>query len=76
MLLKFYCQEKWVADIIEQFVDNFYAYDFTGNLVEDDDNEGEHENDFNTVNIIEEDWSEHHESVSENNEETRFRTHW
>ena len=55
MLLKFYCQEKWVADIIEQFVDNFYTYDFTRNLVEDDDNEGEHENDFNTVNIIEED---------------------
>ena len=39
--LKFKCDEKWVLDAIEEFVDNFYSYDFAGNLVNDEDEDDE-----------------------------------
>ena len=39
--LQFDCQEKCVTGIMEVFVDNFYAYDFAGHLVEDDEDEGD-----------------------------------
>ena len=50
---------------MEDFVDNFYAYDFAGHLVEGDDDEGENEIYFDTVDIIDEDSSEHDEIKSE-----------
>ena len=52
LLLKFKCDEKWVLDAMEEFVDNFYSYDFAGNLVNDEDEDGESV-DFDTV-VIEE----------------------
>ena len=39
--LKFKCDEKWVLDAMEEFVDNFYSYDFAGNLVNDEDEDDE-----------------------------------
>ena len=39
--LKFKCDEKWVLDAMEEFVDNFYSYDFAGNLVKDEDEDDE-----------------------------------
>ena len=50
--LKFKCDEKWVLDAMEEFVDNFYSYDFAGNLVNDED-EHDESVDFDTV-VIEE----------------------
>ena len=50
--LKFKCDEKWVLDAMEEFVDNFYSYDFAGNLVNDEDEDYESV-DFDTV-VIEE----------------------
>lgn len=52
-------------DIMEDFVDNFYAYDIAGHLVEGDDDEGENEIYFDTVDIIDEDSSEHDEIKNE-----------
>ena len=52
LLLKFGYQEKWVTHIIKEFLDNFYTYDFAGNLVEDDGNGGENEIDFDTVSVL------------------------
>ena len=49
---KFKCDEKWVLDAMEEFVDNFYSYDFAGNLVNDEDEDDESV-DFDTV-VIEE----------------------
>ena len=50
--LKFKCDEKWVLDAMEEFVDNFYSCDFAGNLVNDEDEDDESV-DFDTV-VIEE----------------------
>ena len=50
--LKFKCDEKWVLDAMEEFVDNFYSYDFAGNLINDEDEDDE-SIDFDTV-VIEE----------------------
>ena len=50
--LKFKCDEKWVLDAMEEFVDNFYSYDFAGNLVNEED-EDDGSVDFDTV-VIEE----------------------
>ena len=62
LLPKFDWQEKWVTDVLEEFVDNFYSYHFAGHSVEDDDNEGEQNFDFDTVDIIaEEDSGEKNE---------------
>ena len=50
--LKFKCDEKWVLDAMEEFVDNFYSYDFAENLVNDEDEDDESV-DFDAV-VIEE----------------------
>ena len=50
--LKFKCDEKWVLDVMEEFVDSFYSYDFAGNLVNDEDEDDESV-DFDTI-VIEE----------------------
>ena len=61
--------EKWV---MEESVENFYTYGFSGHLIEDDDNEGKGKVDFNAIDIIaEEDWSndgEQNESGNENDD--------
>ena len=36
---------------MEEFVGNFYTYDSAGYLVENDDDEGQNEIDFDTVDI-------------------------
>ena len=46
LLLKFKCDEKWVLDAMEEFVNNFYLYDFAGNLVDDKDEDDESEIEF------------------------------
>ena len=42
LLLKFSAKDKWVVDTMEEFVLNFYSYEYSGNLSiadnEDDDN--------------------------------------
>ena len=40
----------WILDAMEEFVDNFYSYDFAGNLVSEKD-ESESEMDFDIVNL-------------------------
>ena len=45
--LKFESQDKWVTDAMEKFVENLYSFDFTGNLVVND--EDEEEVDFETI---------------------------
>ena len=49
---------------MEEFVGNFYTYDFAGHLIEDDDDEDENEIDFDTVDLTEEDPTEHNENES------------
>ena len=57
LLLKFTSQDKWVTDAIEEFVENFYYFDFAGDLVVND--QGEEEIDFETLDI---------ENLNENDE--------
>ena len=52
--LKFKCDTKWILDAMEEFVDNFYSYDFAGNLVSEKD-ESESEIDFDIVNLEQKD---------------------
>ena len=66
LLLKFKCDEKWVLDAMEEFVNNFYLYDFAGNLVDDKDEDDESEIDFDIA--IEEGKEEEEEIGSSNNE--------
>ena len=49
LLLKFEAQEKWVTDAMDEFVENFYLFDFACDLVVYNDDEGEI--DFDTINI-------------------------
>ena len=44
----------WILDAMEEFVDNFYSYDFAGNLVSEKD-ESESEMDFDIVNLEQKD---------------------
>ena len=39
LLLKFAPQDKWVTDKLEEFVENFYSFDFAGDLVVNDEDE-------------------------------------
>ena len=59
-----------MTDAMEEYVDNYYLYDFAGHFVEADDNDGENEFDFNTIDIITEedssDESEQNESGNDN----------
>ena len=41
LLLKFESQDKWVTDTMEEFVENFYSFDFAGDLVVNDEDEEE-----------------------------------
>ena len=41
LLLKFESQDKRVTDTMEEFVENFYFFDFAGDLVTNDENEEE-----------------------------------
>ena len=34
--LKFSCKEKWVIDTMEEFVENFYSFEYSGNLYSTD----------------------------------------
>ena len=65
LLLKFEAQEKWVTDAMEEFVENFYSFDFAGDLVVDNDDEGEI--DFDTIDI-EEDSNENDSNENDSNE--------
>ena len=49
LLLKFESQDKWVSDKIEKLVENFYSFDFAGDLVVND--EDEEEIDFEALDI-------------------------
>ena len=35
--LKFSCKEKWVTDTMEEFVNNFYSYEYAGHFIQDSD---------------------------------------
>ena len=65
--LKFESQDKWVTNTMEEFVENFYSFDFAGDLVVND--EDEEEIDFETLDI--ENSNENDESeINEKDEET------
>ena len=49
LLLKFEFQDKWVMDAMEEFVVNFYSFDFKGDLVVND--EDEQEINFETLDV-------------------------
>ena len=67
LLLIFEFQDKWVMDTMEEFVVNFYSFDFTGDLVVND--EDEEEINFETLDI--ENSNENDESeINEKDEET------
>ena len=59
LLLKFESQDKWVTDTMGEFVENFYFFDFAGDLVTNGENE--EEIDFETLDI---------KKSNENDEET------
>ena len=39
LLLKFESQDEWVTDTMEEFVENFYHFDFAVDLVVNDEDE-------------------------------------
>ena len=39
---------KWVCDPMQEFVENYYSFEFTGNRVESD---SDHEDDFDEIDI-------------------------
>ena len=47
LLLKFKSQDKWATDAMEEFVENFYSFNFAGDFVVND--EDEKEIDFTTL---------------------------
>ena len=52
LVLSFSCDNKWVCDTMQEFVENYYSFEFTGNLVESDN---DHEDDFDDIDIDHED---------------------
>ena len=50
LLLKFSARDKWVVDTMEEFVLNFYSYEYTGNF-SIDDNEDDDDEDYQTIII-------------------------
>ena len=67
LLLKFESQGKWVKVTMERFVENFYSFSFTGDLVVND--EDDEEIDFETIDI--ENSNENDESeINEKDEKT------
>ena len=48
--LIFSCKEKWVADTMEEFIQNFYTFEYSGNQSVDTSNsEDEEEDDYQTI---------------------------
>ena len=67
LLLKFESQDKRVTDTMEEFVENFYFFDFAGDLVTNDENE--EEIDFETLDIKKSNENDESE-INEKDEET------
>ena len=48
--MAFSCKEKWVVDIIEEFIQNFYTFEYSGNQsIDTSDSENEEEDDYQTT---------------------------
>ena len=51
LFLKFKCDKKWVLDTMEEFVDNFYSFKYSGNVVDEDADDDEDGIDFEVVGL-------------------------
>ena len=48
--MAFSCKEKWVVDTIEEFIQNFYTFEYRGNQsIDTSDSENEEEDDYQTT---------------------------
>ena len=48
--MAFSCKEKWVVDTIEEFIQNFYTFEYSGNQsIDTSDSENEEEDDYQTT---------------------------
>ena len=48
--LAFSCKEKWVVDTIEEFIQNFYTFEYSGNQsIDTSDSKNEEEDDYQTT---------------------------
>ena len=52
--LTFSCKEKWVVDTMEEFIQNFYTFEYSGNQSLDTSaSEDEDEDDYQTIMLVE-----------------------
>ena len=67
LLLKFSAKDKWVVDTMEEFVLNFYSYEYSGNLsIADNEHDDEDDDDYEAIMIeLEETDSQETEAQSE-----------
>ena len=59
--LTFSCKEKWVIDTTEEFLENFYSFEFSGNLHSTDDSndsDDKEDNDYQAITLETEDLEE------------------
>ena len=57
--LTFSCKEKWVINTLEEFVENFFSFDDSGNLHSinyTNDSDGDEDNDCQTITLATERW--------------------
>ena len=48
--MAFSCKEKWVVDTMEEFIQNFYTFEYSGNQsIDTSDSENEEEDDYQTT---------------------------
>ena len=54
LLLTFSCKDKWIIDTMDEFVDNSYSFEYSGNLHSTDDtndSDDEEDNDYQTITL-------------------------
>ena len=59
--LTFSCKEKWLIDTTEEFLENFYSFEFSGNLHSTDDgnhSDDKEDNDYQAITLETEDVEE------------------
>ena len=75
LLLRFKCDVKWTIDTMKQFVEQYYSYDFTGNIIIEQDDDDECEIDFGTV-LLETEDEQVSDAVSDEEESEQEQLEW
>ena len=74
LLLKFSAKDKWVVDTMEEFVLNFYSYEYSGNLsIADNEDDNEDDNDCQAIMIESEETDSQETEAQSEIQETRNR---